>query len=529
MRGRLASFLIGALLLTASCVGAMAHAYLIESRPADGDLLAQAPERIELAFNEPVILNAATLVDPAGEIKTLSARVESGARVEIALPADLSQGSHFLSYRVTSQDGHVVSGGLVFSLGRAGGLQAPRGQDSTLALSPLSAPLVLMRFLLLAALAMGVGAVLFRAWLAPSPPVSPLTLGALAAAAFAACLSVGLQGADAHGQSLAALNDRAMWRSGLALPQGIGAGLALAGIVAALIALRVGGRLARATALVALVSSALALAWTGHARSWSPQAWSGPLVLLHVVCALIWSGALLPLAASTQRSDFLTALQGFSRLAVPVFLMLVLSGAALAALQFMGPRDAFETAWGAALGLKLALVAAIAIFAALNRAYFTPAVLSGDRSAIPLLRRSIFFELGLALVLLGVASVWRIAPPPTALGPAQERTIQIHLHGVEAMASLVIRPARPGPVTVRIEPKRSDLSPLRVQEVELSFAPDASGLAPVRRKARLVAEPNVWILDDLMISAPGVWRIGVDLLVNDFERVRLEAVIALQP
>ena len=82
---------------------------------------------------------------------------------------------------------------------------------------------------------------------------------------------------------------------------------------------------------------------------------------------------------------------------------------------------------------------------------------------------------------------------------------------------------------MRIEPKRADLSPLRAQEVELFIAPDAPDIAPIRRKARLVAEPNVWILDDLTIPAPGAWRIGVYLLIDDFERIRLDAVIVLQP
>jgi len=526
---RFTSFLIGAFLLAASCVGALAHAYLVESRPADGDLFARAPEVIELTFNESVTLNGASLVDPAGEVRALVARVESGGRIELALPAEMAQGSHLLSYRVTSQDGHVISGGFVFSLGRAGGLQASRSQESSLVLSPLSAPLVLARFLLLVGLAMGVGAALFRVWLAPARPSSALALVALAVAGLAACLSVGLQGAEAHGQPLAALNDRAMWRSGLALPQGAGGMLAIGSVAAALIAMRAQARTGRAWALLALIGAACALAWTGHARLWAPEAWTGALILVHVACALVWAGGLLPLAAAARTGDFTPVLQGFSRVAAPVFILLVLSGAALAAVQIMGPRETFETAWGVALAVKLALVAAIGMFAALNCAYFTPAVLAGDHSVLPHLRRSIYFEAALALALLGAASVWRIAPPPTALGPVNERAIQIHIHGVEAMASLVVRPARPGPVHVRIEPKRADLSPLRVQEVDLSLTPDAPGLAAIRRKARLATAPNIWVIDDLTIPAPGVWRIGVDLLIDDFERARLEATISLQP
>lgn len=40
---------------------------------------------------------------------------------------------------------------------------------------------------------------------------------------------------------------------------------------------------------------------------------------------------------------------------------------------------------------------------------------------------------------------------------------------------------------------------------------------------------NVWEVDGVTIPSPGVWRIRIDLLVDDFERARLDAVIALQP
>lgn len=40
---------------------------------------------------------------------------------------------------------------------------------------------------------------------------------------------------------------------------------------------------------------------------------------------------------------------------------------------------------------------------------------------------------------------------------------------------------------------------------------------------------NVWEVDGVTIPSPGVWRIRIDLTVDDFERARLDAVIALQP
>ena len=231
--GALLALVFGAL----SCASAFAHATLLKSTPGDGDLLKSAPQNVELLFNESVEINAATLVDPKGVIGTLRPAVGAGPRVIIPLPDALGQGSHLLSWRVTSEDGHSVSGSVVFSIGRTSGADGQAGDDSTIVVSVLSAPLVMTRFLLLAGLVFGVGASLFAAFLAPIGHGRSIALAALAAAALAALLAIGLQGADAHGQGLLALNDRAMWRSGLSLPQGYASSLLLFAMGCAALAL----------------------------------------------------------------------------------------------------------------------------------------------------------------------------------------------------------------------------------------------------------------------------------------------------
>ena len=253
------------------------------------------------------------------------------------------------------------------------------------------------------------------------------------------------------------------------------------------------------------------------------------LVALHVASAIIWAGALAPLALATGGADFPDALRRFSRFAPFIYATLAASGAALATAQFLGPREALETAWGVALAAKLALFAVVTLFAALNRWLYTQPALAGDAGVVAMMRRSIRIEAMLALAILAAAAFWRLAPPPTALGPPDQRAFQIHVHGAQAMASVTIRPARVGPVQIRIEPKAADLSPLRVQEVDVFLTPDAPGLAAIQRRARLVSGVNVWETESVTIPAAGTWRLRVDLLVDDFERARLDAVIVLQP
>jgi copper transport protein len=528
MKQRLVSVFAALVLLALTCVSALAHAYLVESNPADGDLARSPPAAVELLFNEPVEITTASLVDPSGEVRRLAVAPGKADHVSIPMPPGLGEGSHLVSYRVISDDGHVVSGSIVFSIGRASGGRTAAEEESTINWSSRAAPLVFARFVLLAGLVFGVGAVLSSVFLAPIPRRA-LALLALAAAACAAFVSMGLQGVDAHGQPLAALNDRAMWRSGFRLPQGVGALIALAAIALAGAALLLKGVVARVLALAALIMASVALAWAGHARSWTPQSLMLGAVTLHVISAICWSGALLPLAAASRRDDFAIVLQRFSTVAAPGYAVLIGTGVALAASQFWAPRDPFETAWGFAFAAKLAFVGVITLFAVLNRAFFTPAILAGDAGAVKLLRRSIRFEAAFALAILAAASVWRITPPPTSLGAPNERAFQIHIHGTQAMASMTIRPARVGPVQIRIEPKASDLSPLRVQEIDLFLTPDASGVAPIQRKSRLASGVNVWEVDGVTFPAPGLWRIRVDLLIDDFERARLDAVISLRP
>ena len=63
--------LVALLFCALSCASAFAHASLLKTTPGDGDLLKQAPQSIELLFNEPVEITAATLVDPKGIIGKL--------------------------------------------------------------------------------------------------------------------------------------------------------------------------------------------------------------------------------------------------------------------------------------------------------------------------------------------------------------------------------------------------------------------------------------------------------------------------
>ena len=94
---------------------ALAHASLVRAEPADGAVLAQPPAVLKLIFNEPVSPLVMRLIGPSGEVITPAVAAENSTVT--LTPPPLRQGTHVLSWRVVSADGHPVGGALVFSVG----------------------------------------------------------------------------------------------------------------------------------------------------------------------------------------------------------------------------------------------------------------------------------------------------------------------------------------------------------------------------------------------------------------------------
>jgi len=116
MRG--IALLLAMLAALANAGAAHAHASLIRSEPANGAVVAQAPPELRLTFNEPVSPLVLKLVRPAGDIVALNATMSAdGATLVLPFPAESSAGTHLLSWRVVSADGHPIGGALTFSIG----------------------------------------------------------------------------------------------------------------------------------------------------------------------------------------------------------------------------------------------------------------------------------------------------------------------------------------------------------------------------------------------------------------------------
>ena len=247
------------------------------------------------------------LIAPDGTVTTLPATAEN-TTVTVKPPA-LRRGTHVLSWRVISADGHPVGGSLVFSVGEASAQPVagalPAG-DPAVRAAFWAAKLVDLCWRCL----VGIGGAFVRdvdvggahrTWL-DRTLVRLIVAGllvdaAVGRAAGARCARTAAAGAGAE----ARLGDRA--RNQLRPDRDCRHGRAVRGAVRFEAAGAKRARRARLSLAAMVLAAGFALALSGHASNAAPQLLTRPSVFVHVVCVAFWVGALLPLIAAVKAGD----------------------------------------------------------------------------------------------------------------------------------------------------------------------------------------------------------------------------------
>jgi methionine-rich copper-binding protein CopC len=112
---KILSLLSGVALVTFG-VTASAHAHLEKSTPADGSVITTSPSNLVLNFSAAARLTALSIQkgdEPPQNLKPLP--TTAAQQISVALP-QLAPGTYSVSWRVMSDDGHVMSGTLHFTL-----------------------------------------------------------------------------------------------------------------------------------------------------------------------------------------------------------------------------------------------------------------------------------------------------------------------------------------------------------------------------------------------------------------------------
>jgi copper transport protein len=315
-----AAVLLAVLGVLTTAVPASAHATLVSSNPADGAVLARAPARVSVTFDEAVGVSTDSLrvFTPDGQRADTGAAAHGSRPQEItvALLPGLGRGTYTVGWHVISADSHPVQGAFTFSVG------APSSTAvNPAALGPPASRLVsvafgLVRWLGFSCFALLMGAVAFVICCWPAgatrPPVPRLTMGAWGGLAVSTLAAVLLQGVYGAGQGIGHVFWPDVLHATLHSRYGLALGVRVLLVVAALVvfAITLGGpppasRRPRVTAIVAwgILTGALAGTWAiaDHAGTGIqvPLAVSSDIV--HLSAMAIWLGGLGILATIVLR------------------------------------------------------------------------------------------------------------------------------------------------------------------------------------------------------------------------------------
>jgi copper transport protein len=566
---RVAAIALAAALLPALVVPAhaLAHAQLEGTVPERGAVVKHEPPAVIFRFDQPVEGNfgAVRVYDANGS------RVDEGdafhpngegPRIGVHLKPGLPDGSYTATYRVVSADGHIVSSGFVFSVGKAG--KAPKQTVAELTKGAGSGTVTeiafgLARGLQYAAMALAVGglAFLLLAWLpalgtvrdgsepwrragrAFSRRLRAVLLAAAALGAISAATGIVMEGAEAAGVSGFAALKETIVRETLETNFGTVWGLtALAWIAFAVLALVFFGARGekRPTTVpslllgVPLVFVLLEPALAGHGSTQPPVALNFPTNVIHVTAMAIWLGGLAALllvvprgTRELERGDrgrlLAAVLARFSRVALVSVGAILVTGL-VQAYVYVRHLDALTgTGYGRAVLIKFVLLMVLIAIGAYNRRRSVPRLERIAAGGEPpgraglLLRRALRGEVALLVVVLGVTAALASYAPPVS---AQSGPFSAESQFGPIQLEMSVEPARVGANEVHLYlfDAKTGAPFAKVQQLKVNAAlPEKSISLPLEPQ---FAGPGHYTIPGAFFNSSGEWKLSLAVRVSAF-------------
>ena len=480
---RRAALLAVALVALALPASAWAHAALLRTTPSASGTVNVAPSQVTLAYSEPVEPRFAivSVTNAAGrQVTSGEPRSAPGSPQTLVTPLQrVPEGWYLVFWRVISADGHPVRGAFTFAVGPNPG-PPPQFQVPSLSETATTTRLLISRWVAFLSLLAALGLFVLRSLIA-RPVVRavrgcslrPLTIAfgvAVAAALVAIPVYVLLATAE--------FTLRSWWDLGGILPaarsSGFGRDFLDLELVLALFAVAAGialwvdrpereqrsvvELLALPSALAAGASTLLLPALAGHAGQKSPRGLSLPLDAAHLGAAGIWLGGLigivifwLTVGRAARAAALALVVPRFSLVAFGSVLLLIGTGIGQSLLELPTLATLWQTSYGKALLVKIALLAAALVLAAVNLARTKPRLQAGDADAPLLLRRLVQGEILFVAAALFAAGVLASLPPPSsALARVQNVAARV---GPGPVSEVIAK--SPYRVRVRVTPNRA--------------------------------------------------------------------------
>lgn len=537
---------------------ASAHAELAETNPANGAHLDRPPRQVLLRFTEAVnpVRDGFRLLDDSGSTISRPVATADGTRITMPLPASLADGVFVVSWRVVSADSHPIFGAFVFSVGeKQAAPLADAGAQSGAGVIGLA--FWLSRLLSFASLAMVVGGAFFvvACWPAGRADrrVGRLLTAAWLVAVVSAAATLLLQGPYVAGvpldgvADLALLGDTVQTHFGLLLI----ARLALL-VLAVVLAARLKTVPSKQIPVVIGFGYALALTWsgTGHAAAGRLPAVTVMIDAAHLTAGALWLGGLAVLAGCTlgaarkQADDVVPAVSRFSRTAGGAVAVLGVTGLAQAWLKL--DEFGLGTEYFSVLVFKVAVFGLLLWLASLSRSFVRNRLLApattgkaeqrrrDQRATLSGLRRSVGWEAGTAVVVLGLTAALVSIPPgghdhgPSTAAAAQTGPFleAVALPG-EGDVQVWVDPARSGnnQIVLNVRDGRGINRDVPEVNAELRLSESDVGPLPVSLSR---TGPGQFVAIDVVVPMAGTWELNLRVRLTEFDTTAMDVRIPMR-
>jgi copper transport protein len=537
----LAGVLCGLSVALAQPSPASAHARLVQTTPAAGEVVGSGPLEVLIAFSEPVspVPGKIKVIGPDGEPADGGEPARRGSVVAIPLRTTVSRGTYLVSYRVISADGHPIGGTFSYSVRERS--TTPTSGDAVAGgdTDPLVRGMIpVAKYLGFAGLVLVVGAVLALTALWPRRlsrrgPARLAWLGVglvgLSAVAGLVLQAPYTTGAPLAGITVAGVRD--------VLGTTVGAmylvRLAVLSAVALLLRRLLAGRGGTAgRALLAVLGLVGLVTWplAGH-----PAVSPVPLVTVfadvaHLAGMAVWLGGLVMLIGFLLRRarehELVEILPTWSRWAVAAVCTLLVAGTANAVVEVGTTRALLTTAYGRLILAKVALIAVV-----LGVAYWSRRMVrAGTAARRPgRLRRLVGVELAVTAVVIAVAAML-VQTTPSRTASATPETVAVAatvytttLNDELFSLRVEIVPARAGNNTVRLYAYTAADGPRAVAEWKATAAPAGDGLEPIEIPLLRITENQAF--GDFVLPQGGTWVFRFTARVSEIDQSTVTATV----
>jgi copper transport protein len=579
------AFLLALLAVLALPAGARAHAVLRSTEPLSGSTEKQLPEQVVFKFSEPVegSFGAIRVFDRSGR------RVDDGEvfhpgghgpELATKLEQGLGKGSYTATYRVISADSHPVSGGLVFSYGKATAtgstvseLLAQQGRVGNVTKVAYG----VLRGVQYASIALAVGTVFFLIflWLPALSRVAggsaqwreaserfaagarTVLLLAVVAGVVSSLAGIVFQGATAAGVTFwSALDSQiiedvmgtrfgTIW--GIRTLVWLGLGAALLGTLSparwpVLRPASVGatglaparfGRTALLLLALPLGYLVISPALSGHAHLEKPTAVLVPANGIHVLAMSIWVAGLammlfvLPQATRRleppDRTRLLAAtLTRFSPVAFTAVIALLATGLTQSWFEVEKLDNLLDTAFGRAALIKFGLlVGPLMALGAYNQRRLLPRLRHAAAGGATPGRDGLLLRRSIRTEVALLAVVLGVTAALVSYAPSGSVSSGPQSETASlgpADLQLTVDPARVGPnqMHVYLTDKKTGAQYNRVKEMNVALLLPAEKLGPLKVDTRK-AGPGHYVMNGALFGVAGDWEVKVTARVSEFD------------